>query len=492
MKQSSLRKEFRRFRQEGDYKSINHQSGAYSLLPFNFHRLAKGKTLLVTEWGEWIVTDLAIEDILERKISGEAIDLFLSKNFIHFENDAPQLEFLSNRLRAKKSYINGGPKLHILVISLRCEHTCGYCQVSRVSSDKDQFDMSNEVIDKTLQLIFQLPDDHLTIEFQGGEALLNIEGIKYAVSKAKILAVKDGKTLTFVVCTNLAVLDDSILDYLKEENILISASLDGPADVHNTNRIRPGRDSYERTINGINLIKKNYSFDQVSVLMTTTNKSLEDPKIIIDEYLKQGFKSIFLRPISPYGFATFNKNSHYEIEKYLAFYKEGLDYIIDLNKKGQRVVETYAQIILRRILTPFSDGYVDLMSPAGAVSNVIVYDYNGKVYASDEARMLAQMNDDTFCLGSIEDDWEKLLNSKGALAVQNAGVGETLPGCSNCALLSFCGTDPIYHHATQGDSVGFRPTSGFCKRNMWLIEELITRIDSDPAQKRIFQTWLKR
>ena len=26
---------------------------------------------------------------------------------------------------------------------------------------------------------------------------------------------------------------------LKEENILISASLDGPANVHNTNRIRP-------------------------------------------------------------------------------------------------------------------------------------------------------------------------------------------------------------------------------------------------------------
>ncbi len=492
MKQSSLRKEFRRFRPEEDHKTSNHKANFYSILPFNFHRLKNGETLLVSEWGDWIVTDTSIEDILDRKISNNTIDLLLSKNFIHFYDHPPQVEFLANRLRAKKSYINGGPKLHILVISLRCEHTCGYCQVSRVSSDKEQFDMSNETIDKALHLIFQLPDDHLTIEFQGGEALLNIEGIKYAVKRARYLATINNKNVTFVICTNLAVLDHTILDFLKQENILISASLDGPANVHNTNRIRPGRDSYQRTIDGINLIKNNYSFDQVSVLMTTTNKSLENPKIIIDEYLKQGFKNIFLRPISPYGFATFNKNSHYEIEKYLDFYKEGLEYIIELNKKGVRVIETYAQIILRRLLTPYSDGYVDLMSPAGAVSNVIVYDYNGKIYASDEARMLAQMKDDTFCLGTVNDDWDKLLNSEGAITVQNAGVGEALPGCSNCALLPFCGSDPIYHHATQGDSVGFRPTSGFCKRNMWLIEELVTRINSDPIQKKIFQTWLKR
>ena len=40
--------------------------------------------------------------------------------------------------------------------------------------------------------------------------------------------------------------------------------------------------------------------------------------------------------------------------------------------------------------------------PSGAINNAIVFNYNGKVYASDESRMLAEQKDDTFCLGSLD------------------------------------------------------------------------------------------
>ena len=39
---------------------------------------------------------------------------------------------------------------------------------------------------------------------------------------------------------------------------------------------------------------------------------------------------------------------------------------------------------------------MDLQSPAGMINGVIVFNYNGKVYATDEARMLAEMKDYTF------------------------------------------------------------------------------------------------
>jgi hypothetical protein len=42
--------------------------------------------------------------------------------------------------------------------------------------------------------------------------------------------------------------------------------------------------------------------------MTTTQLSLQHPKEIIDEYVRQSFHTIFLRPISPYGFAV--KSNH--------------------------------------------------------------------------------------------------------------------------------------------------------------------------------------
>jgi uncharacterized protein len=41
--------------------------------------------------------------------------------------------------------------------------------------------------------------------------------------------------------------------------------------------------------------------------MTTTKLSLGRVRDIVDEYVAQGFNGIFLRPMSPYGFAVKTK-----------------------------------------------------------------------------------------------------------------------------------------------------------------------------------------
>src|SRR2546430_1483976 len=102
----------------------------------------------------------------------------------------------------------------------------------------------------------------------------------------------------------------------------------------------------------------------VSALMTTTAKSLTMPTEIIDEYLRQGFRSIFLRPISPYGFALRSTAKiGYSSTAFLEFYEKGLRYVLDLNKQGISFREEFASIVLRKALTPFPTGYVDLQSP---------------------------------------------------------------------------------------------------------------------------------
>ena len=111
-----------------------------------------------------------------------------------------------------------------------------------------------------------------------------------------------------MIATNLAVITDDMLDYCKAKDIYISTSLDGPADLHNRNRPRPGGDSYQRTIAGINKVRNVLGRDKVSALMTTTQGSLPRVKDIIDEYVRSGFDRIFLRPLSPYGFAIKTKS----------------------------------------------------------------------------------------------------------------------------------------------------------------------------------------
>src|SRR5205085_12663509 len=130
------------------------------------------------------------------------------------------------------------------------------------------------------------------------------------------------KKLAFVIATNLALVGQDILKFCEEHSVQISTSLDGPKDLHNANRPRPGGNSYEKTIEGIKLVRERLGRDQVSALMTTTEASLNCVGDIIDEYLAQDFKGIFLRPLSPYGFAIKTKAYRaYNSERWLQFYK---------------------------------------------------------------------------------------------------------------------------------------------------------------------------
>ncbi len=194
-----------------------------------------------------------------------------------------------------------------------------------------------------------------------------------------------------------------MLAYFAERDVVISTSLDGPATLHNANRPRPGGDSYERTIEGVRRVRQRLGTDRVAALMTTTRRSLSQPEAIVDEYAAQGFRSIFLRALSPYGFAARSgAATGYTMDEFLAFYVRALDRILALNRAGTSLVETYAQLLLTRMLAPFATGYVDLQSPAGAGIGAAVYNYDGKVYASGEGRMLAEMGDERFLLGDVD------------------------------------------------------------------------------------------
>jgi len=317
--------------------------------------------------------------------------------------------------------------------------------------------------------------------------------IRYMVATAKKGAAEKGKTLDIVVTTNLALVTDEILTFFKEEGVKVSTSLDGPAALHNKNRPRPGNNSYERAVEGMERSRRILGYENVAALMTTTSASLEQVENIIDEYVRRDFHSIFLRPISPYGFAIkTRRKTGYEMERFLDFYRRGLQHILNINRSGYPLTETYTAILLRKIFTPNGTGYVDLQSPAGACWNVLVYNYNGDVFASDESRMLAEMGDWTFRLGNVHRHSRRdLFMSPAAMNLFEASCNQALAGCSDCAYQPYCGADPIYHHATQGDMYGHRPTSGFCQRNMGVLDHLFSLIDEgDPVTMRIFWSWI--
>lgn len=465
----------------------------YSLLPFRFGRILN-QELLVNELGDFLFAPRGtIQKIINRKLdtTSNIYKYLLANYFISPSSIHPLINNMAVRLRTKKAFLETFTALHIFVLTLRCNQNCIYCQASSKRETDVCYDMKKEDLLASIELMFQSPSPSITMEFQGGEPSITADLFQLALETTAERNKIFNKQITYVLCTNCINLTDKILELCKQYHVLISTSLDGPEFLHNYNRGKEG--SYSAVIQGIQKARSYLGEDKVSALMTASEKSLSFPREIIDTYIQNNFYHIFLRPLNPYGLAKNNHNWDLYFDKFLEFYKQALEYIIELNQKGIPFVEEFTAILLRKILTPFTTGFVDLQSPAGIVNGVVVYNYDGYVYASDESRMLAEYGDYTFRLGSIQEPYTKLFYGKAVQQWSQLWGTEFIAGCSDCVFQSYCGADPVRNHATQGDLYGFRPTSRACRRNKAIFEHIFGLIlnDSDRVMP-IFRRWAMR
>jgi uncharacterized protein len=467
--------------------------GSWQLLPMRFYRFDADSVLVTNLVGEHVfLPEERLLSVLDGSCDDqETLARLRAKHLIQLPGEQLPAELLAIKLRTRLRRLPDSTGLHMFVVTLRCEHTCRYCQVSRQSSAKDKYDMSQDTARRALELAFRSPSPHLKLEFQGGEPLLNFPLLQWIVTEAKRMNQAHGKQLAFVIATNLALLDDDVLDFCACEDIYLSTSVDGPEDLHDSNRRRPGQDSWQRTITGIRKIQDRLGPDRVSALMTTTEASLDRAADIIDTYVGLGLHQVFLRPISPYGFAVRSRGgAGYDVKRWLAFYEAGLDHIIGLNRRGVPMVETYAAIIAKKMFSNNDPGYVDLTSPAGIGLGALVYNYDGDIYASDEGRMLAEMHDRTFRLGNVhQSSYKDVMLSEQLLQPLGQSLTLSAPMCDTCAFEPYCGADPVFHHATMGDFVGHKAMSGFCQRNMGVFTAILRRARDDSFAQELFWGW---
>lgn len=470
----------------------------YELFSFNFTHMENDEYLLVNETGEFIFLNRSnLKKLSKHLLDFEEDELLflelLNKQFIYFKRDKEAITRKAIKYRTKKQFLYTGPVLHIFVVTTRCQHKCHYCQITPQSEKAVDYDMTPEIACKSVEMMMQAPSESLTVEFQGGETLLAFDIVKEVVLYSKELNETAGKELEFVLATSLVDITLEQLAFIKEHNINLSTSLDGPEELHNKNRPIHSQNTYKKFIEGYELSKNIVGADRVSPLLTLSRDSLENIDAIIKEYQDIGQNSISLRALSPYGFAVKTQSKiGYSADKYINFYLNTLDKIIDMNLNGTYFREEYATLMLRRIFTPYSTGYVDLQSPSGAGINAMVYYYNGDVYPADEARMLAEMGDTNFRLGSVlENSYSDIYNSKPLEVIVQDSCAESLAGCSDCAYLPYCGCDPLFNYVTQGDHYGNRTTSDFCKKQTAIYQYLFNFIrNKDEKVLTVFWSWM--
>jgi sulfatase maturation enzyme AslB (radical SAM superfamily) len=210
-------------------------------------------------------------------------------------------------MREKMSFLNIGPSLHMMVITLRCNHHCTYCHAAVAPEDAMEYDMSRETAKNCVDTLLSSTSDDLTIEFQGGEPLLNWEVLQYTVEYGKKQAKRNGKKLDFALVTNLTIMTEEKLKWLIDEKINICTSLDGSELTHNTNRTGYKGNSFKKVTYWIQRINEEYKkrkLGKIGALLTSTKSTLPHYKEVIDAYKELGLDLIFLRWLNPYGFAS--------------------------------------------------------------------------------------------------------------------------------------------------------------------------------------------
>jgi len=454
------------------------------------YKKIKNEYFLTSDDGSYSLLDKKnFDDLKTGKINGKLFDLLEQNGFVITKKNQNKI---IEKTKTHYDFLFNGTSLHIVVVTLRCDMNCVYCQASSINQSLKEYDMDIETAKKTVDFIFQSQSKCITIEFQGGEPLLNFEVVKYINEYAKKLNKKHKKDLRVTLVTNLNMMNNKRLDYLIKNNIDICTSLDGPKFIHDCNRPFKKGDNYSSVTEWIKKIQEKYKKKNtkrdVNALITVTKKTIDYPKAVVDEYVKNNIYRIHLRHLTNLGCAYNSwQKIGYSPEEFIKFWKKAMDYIIELNKKGVEIQERMACIMLRKILNiKRGSDYLDLRSPCGAAIGQLVYNYNGTIFTCDEGRMVGN---DIFKIGDVNQKYKKILTSPQTCAIVSASVNDCFI-CDNCVYKPYCGLCPVCNYFEQGSIIAKIPSTPRCKIYKAMFDYLIEKYLFDNEVKSIFNNWL--
>ncbi len=436
----------------------------YTINNYRFRKLGK-KYLVTTDHGSYcFLSEEEFKALKQNRIDGELKEKLIEREIILDKTNIHEAERL---MKLRNSFLFHGASLHIVVPTLRCNMKCVYCHASSVPEDEKGVDMNIETAEKTVDFIFQSPTSRMTIEFQGGEPMLNWDVVKHIIEYAQEKNKKAKKQISITMVTNMTVMDDEKLSYLIDNDVSLCTSLDGPKKIHDFNRKFTSGSSHEKAVYWIKRIQEEYEKRgikerKVYALVTLTRKSLEDPEGIVDEYVNLGMDFIHLRFLNRLGIAKKSWQSiTYTAEEYLEFWKKAVEYIKKLNEKGIKLQERMFTIMKAKVCAETDPNYLDMRSPCGAVIGQLAYNHNGDIYACDEARMIEDK--EAFKIGNVKkDSYSNVTTCNKSCAIISSSINDQYV-CNSCAYKSYCGICPVCNYAEQGSVIGKISQTDRCK-----------------------------
>ena len=195
------------------------------------------------------------------------IQIFRSKNFLVKQNIDEYSE-LNRRIQNIDKQLNSGCQIGVvqLVLSNLCNFKCEYCFINHIYSSKErlmsQKSSKNKMmstkqaqiyLEQTIKLIKKNGNRSLSIQFFGGEPLINWETMKFVLTHFSD-GEKYGIKIHYSIVTNGSLINDEIAEYCKIYNVAVIVSFDSPRG--KDRMLNNGKSSYKKIIHGLGILNK--------------------------------------------------------------------------------------------------------------------------------------------------------------------------------------------------------------------------------------------
>jgi uncharacterized protein len=243
--------------------------------------------------------DDLVSALIDRGFQPSEIEISLAEleqshviSYGDFVPDAPQLP-------------EGSFPLQRIVLNLtnQCNLACGYCyeysedKISKTAGKPKYMDqqVAESAIDMLLHESAARPSIHVT--FFGGETLMNFPLLRSSVEYAKKRCGEAGKKVEFSLTTNGSLLTEQIVEFLSDNQIGVTVSIDGDKELNDKMRVfHDGRGSYDIIVPKIRMLLKRHRSNSIGARVTLS-AGVSHVRRIYDHLTQEvGFDSVGFSP----------------------------------------------------------------------------------------------------------------------------------------------------------------------------------------------------
>ena len=195
----------------------------------------------------------------------------------------------------------------VLNVTNQCNLSCTYCyeygedKIVDTENGKQPKFMSEETARESVDFMLRESGDNKVahITFFGGETLLNFPVLQKTIAYARERGAELGKDVDFSLTTNATLLKPDIIEFLADNRVGVTISIDGPREVQDKFRVfHNGTGSYDVVAPKIKALLKRHRSRPIGARVTLTSGQMDIKRIYTHLTEEMGFWEVGFAPVT--------------------------------------------------------------------------------------------------------------------------------------------------------------------------------------------------